>query len=157
MGGTIDQKYTSTGTPASAVETDLHSFTTVASSLGADGDGFTMTSGGTFAGNASATSQLRVYFGGTQIFASGALTAAAAGSWRIETFVIRDSSTSVRCITTFTTANAITVPLTTQTDVTGLTLSNTQIIKITGQGGGASPAVNDVVCKLGRIRFEPVY
>lgn len=50
-----------------------------------------------------------------------------------------------------------TVPLTTQTDVTGLTLSNTQIIKITGQGGGASPAVNDVVCKLGRIRFEPAY
>lgn len=157
VGGRIDQKFTSTGTPASAVETDLYTYTAVASALGTDGDGIALTGGGTFAGNASATSQLRVYFGGTQIFASGALTAAAAGSWRIETFVIRDSSTSVRCITTLTTANAITVPLTTQTDVTGLTLSNTQVIKITGQGGGASPAVNDAVCKLGRIRFEPVY
>jgi len=157
VGGTIDQKYTSTGTPASSTETDLHTFTTVASSLGADGDGFTMTSGGTFAGNASATSQLRVYFGGTQIFASGALTAAAAGSWQIETMIIRDSSTSVRAITTLTTANAITVPLVTQTDVTGLTLSNSNILKVTGQGGGASPAVNDIIYKLGRIRFEPVY
>lgn len=157
VGGTIDQKFTSTGTPASSTETDLHSFTTVASSLGADGDGFTMTSGGTFAGNASATSQLRVYFGGTQIFASGALTAAAAGSWQIETMIIRDSSTSVRAITTLTTANAITVPLVTQTDVTGLTLSNSNILKVTGQGGGASPAVNDIIYKLGRIRFEPVY
>lgn len=25
------------------------------------------------------------------------------------------------------------------------------------QGGGASPAVNDIIYKLGRIRFEPVY
>jgi len=157
VGGTISQKFASTGTPASAVETDLYTYTAVASALGTDGDGLTFTSGGVFAGNASATSQLRVYFGGTQIFASGALTAAAAGSWRIDTFVIRDSSSSVRCVSTLTTANAITVPLTTQTDVTGLTLSNTQIIKVTGQGGGASPALNDAVCKLGRVRFEPVF
>ena len=157
VGGTIDQKYTSTGTPASSTETDLHTFTTVSSSLGADGDGFTMTSGGTFAGNASATSQLRVYFGGTQIFATGALTAAAAGSWHIECEIIRSSSTTVRCITKFTTANAVTTPLVTQTDLTGLTLSNANILKVTGQGGGASPAANDIVYKLGRIRFEPAY
>jgi len=157
VGGTIDQKFTSTGTPASAVETDLHSFTTVASSLGTDGDGLNMTSAGTFAGNASATSQLRVYFGGTQIFASGALTAAAAGSWRIECEIIRSSATTVRCITHFTAANAVTTPLVTQTDLTGLTLSNSNILKVTGQGGGASPALNDVVYKLGRIRFEPAY
>lgn len=157
VGGTIDQKFTSTGTPASAVETDLHSFTTVASSLGTDGDGFTLTSGGTFAGNASATSQLRVYFGGTQIFATGALTAAAAGSWAIECEVIRSSATTARCITQFTAPNAVTTPLVTQTDLTGLTLSNSNILKVTGQGGGASPAVNDIVYKLGRIRFEPVY
>jgi hypothetical protein len=157
VGGTIDQKFTSTGTPASAVETDLHSFTTPAASLGTDGDGFTMTSAGLFAGNASATSQLRVYFGGTQIFASGALTAAAAGSWHIEVGIIRDSSTSVRCITKFTAANAVTPPLVSQTDVTGLTLSNSNVLKVTGQGGGASPAVNDITYKLGRIRFEPVF
>lgn len=157
VGGTIDQKYSSTGTPASSTETDLHTFTTAASSLGADGDGFTMTSGGTFAGNASATSQLRVYFGGTQIFASGALTAAAAGSWQIETMIIRDSSTTIRAITTLTATSAVTVPLVSQTDVTGLTLSNSNILKVTGQGGGASPAANDIVYKLGRIRFEPAY
>lgn len=157
VGGTIDQKFTSTGTPASAVETDLHSFTTVASSLGTDGDGFKVTSAGTFAGNAAATSQLRVYFGGTQIFASGALTAAAAGSWHIECEIIRSSSSTVRCVTKMTTANAITVPLVTQTDLTGLTLSNSNILKVTGQGGGASPALNDIVYKLGRIRFEPAY
>lgn len=116
-----------------------------------------MTSGGTFAGNASATSQLRVYFGGTQIFATGALTAAAAGSWHIECEIIRSSSTTVRCITKFTTANAVTTPLVTQTDLTGLTLSNANILKVTGQGGGASPAANDIVYKLGRIRFEPAY
>ena len=157
VGGTIDQKFSSTGTPASTTETDLHSFTTVASSLGTDGDGFTMTSGGTFAGNASATSQLRVYFGGTQIFASGALTAASAASWHIECMIIRDSSTTVRCVTKFTTASAVSAPLVTQTDVTGLTLSSSNILKVTGQGGGASPASNDIVYKLGRIRFEPVY
>ena len=157
VGGTIDQKYTSTGTPASSTETDLHTFTTVASSLGADGDGFTMTSGGTFAGNASATSQLRVYFGGTQIFATGALTAAAAGSWHIECEIIRSSSTTVRCITKFTTANAVTTPLVTQTDLTGLTLSTSNILKVTGQGGGASPASNDIVYKQGRVRYEPAY
>lgn len=157
VGGTIDQKFSSTGTPASSTETDLHTFTTVASSLGTDGDGFTMTSGGTFAGNASATSQLRVYFGGTQIFASGALTVAAAASWHIECMIIRDSSTTVRCITKLTTANAATTPLVTQTDVTGLTLSNSNILKVTGQGGGASPAANDIVYKLGRMRFEPAY
>jgi parallel beta-helix repeat protein len=157
VGGTIDQKYTSTGTPASSTETDLHTFTTVANTLGADGDSLSLVSGGTFSGNASATSQLRVYFGGTQIFASGALTAAAAGSWHIEAFLIRSSSTTVRSIVKFTSANAITAPLVTETDLTGLTLSGTNILKVTGQGGGASPAANDIVYKLGVISFAPVF
>ncbi len=39
-------------------------------------------------------------------------------------------------------------------ELTGLTLANTQVLKITGQAGSTGAATNDIVAKLGSVSYE---
>jgi len=134
-------------------ETDLFTYTTKASTLAADGEKLNFNIGGTF-NDLTATAQLQFYFGGTNIGNTGALTVSATGGWSANIFVIRTSSTTVRALVTVTTPGASTAVYTTQTDVTGLTLSNTNIIKITGTAAGASGGNGDISAKLGTIYWN---
>lgn len=136
------------------VETDLYSDTIAASQLASNGDKLWADYSGIFVLSATATRQLRAYFGGTLIFDSGALSITGANaSWDIEVSIIRVSSSVVRCSVTMNTSSAALVAYSVYTEVTGLTLANTQILKITGQAAGVGAATDDIVAKLGSVEY----
>lgn len=132
------------------VETDLFTYTTKANTLAANGEKIEAWYSGTF-NDLTATSQLKIYFAGTAIGDTGALTVSAVGGWSCNVLVIRTSSTTARTVVTVNTPGASTALYTSQTDLTGLTLSGTNIIKITGTAAGASGGTGDISGKLGTI------
>lgn len=137
-------------------EDDLYSSTTAAGTLNADGAKVLSEYAGIFVSSATATRQLRAYFGGTLIYDSTAITTTAAAEWGLNVLIERESSTVVRC-----TAKAViwpadaTVPAIKYTRITGLTLSGTNVLKITGESAGVGAADNDIVAKLGYVEFKP--
>lgn len=155
QGGRLTQAFADVGTPASNVETDLHTYTTPASTLSVNGDSLHAIYAGTFAGALTVTPEFRVYFGGTAVFDSASITFAATESWKITTDCIRVSSSIVRCSTGLQTDGATGATTTAYTAVTGLTLTNTNIIKLTGQSNGSGQALNDTVLKLATVDTQP--
>lgn len=152
-GGVLTQFYTDTGNVGTG-EDDLYSYTIPASTLDTNGHKIEAKYGGTFA-NSTSTKQVRAYFGGTSIFDSGALTITASASWDMEILCVRVSASVVRCVTKMNTSGASLAAYASYVEVTGLTLTNTQILKITGETAGAGTADNDIVAKLGNIEFKP--
>lgn len=131
------------------VETDLYSDTTAANTLLTNSDVIHAQYSGTF-NDVTATCQLKTYFGGTLAFDSGALTVAAVGSFDIDMTCIRESSSVVRCSTRITSSGASS-EFSTYTRITGLTLSGTNIIKLTGQAAGATGGSNDCTATMGYV------
>lgn len=137
-------------------EDDLYSDTIPAGRLANNGDKLSASYGGTFVSSATATRQVRAYFGGTLIFDTGALSLSSSSSWTLYIDVIRVSSSVVRCMASLSTQGAALSAYTAYTEVTGLTLTNTQIMKITGEAAGVGAATNDIVAKLSSIHYVPV-
>jgi hypothetical protein len=135
-------------------ETDLYGDTIAANTLAADGDKLKAFYAGITVASATATRQIRAYFAGTLIYDSGALSFGSSGDWLVEINIIRSSSTSVRCVVSFSTTGATISAYTNVIVLTGLTLSATNILKITGQAAGVGAATNDIVAQLGSIRKE---
>lgn len=137
-------------------ETDLSSLTLAAAptkgNLGTNGDCLIGEFSGTFLGNATATRQLRFKMGGTTMFDSTALVTASTTRWRLSFKIIRVSSTVVRWDIMYISGMTI---LLDGGDVTGLTLSGSNILKLTGQAGATGAATNDIVLKSSQIRFIP--
>ena len=135
-------------------ETDLYSDTTAANQLLANGDKMFAQYGGTFVGDATSTQRLRAYFGGTAIFDSGALSIGVSTTfWTLSVMVIRESSTIVRCTSSLTTSFATLNAYSKYQRITGLTLSNTNILKITGQAAGATGGSNQITAELGNVSY----
>lgn len=137
------------------VETDLYSDTITAGQLAANGDKLQAQYGGVFVSSATATREIKIYFAGTQIFDTGALTLSLSSAWTAFVTVIRVSATVVRYMVSFTTEGAALAAYTAVGELTGLTLSGTAVLKITGQAAGVGAASNDVVAKLGSVAFSP--
>jgi hypothetical protein len=137
------------------VETDLYSDTLAAGLLAANGDKAQARYAGVTVAHATATRQLRVYFGGTVVFDSTAQVTAAADDWHLDVLVVRVSASVVRCVTHLRDRNGVAFRPAQYAEVTGLTLTNTQILKITGQAAAAGAATNDIVSKLGHVRYAP--
>lgn len=136
-------------------ETDLYSDTIAAAQLATNGDKLLGDYGGVFSGAVSATQQLRAYFGGTLVFDSGALAiGVATPSWDIYLTLIRVSSSVVRCVASITTSSAALSSSAQYTEVTGLTLANTQILKITGTAGGVAGASSQITAKLSTVSYQ---
>lgn len=131
-------------------ETDLLTYTTKASTLAATGEKVMFEATGTF-NDVTATSQLQFYFGGTNIGNTGALTVSATGAWAVKITVIRTGASTARSTVNLSTPGASTAVYTTETDLTGLTFTNTNIIKITGTAGGAGGGSSDITAKMGTI------
>lgn len=136
-------------------ETDLYSDTIAASQLGANGDKLEAEYGGVFVSSATATREIKVYFGGTVILDTGTLTLTLSSAWTAYVSIIRVSATVVRYMVSLTTEGAALAAYTAVGEVTGLTLSNTNILKITGQAASTGAATNDIVAKLGNVVFVP--
>ena len=154
VGGSLAQ-FTTDASNTGTSETDLHSYTTPASTFASDGDKIFFDFGGTMP-DATATITIKVYFGGTQIYTSGAIALSGTGDYHINGFLVRVNSTTIRAVVSGVHRSGIPLTSSDYTEVTGLTLSNTNILKITGQAGGGTGGTGDIVDKLGQIRYEPV-
>lgn len=105
--------------------------------------------------NSTSTKRLKVYFGGSAIFDSGALTVSAATSWDIEVNIIRVGSDNVRCSVKMNDTGAATLSLAKYTELSGVDLDATgQEFKITGTAAGTGAATDDIVAKFGHIEFK---
>ena len=135
-----------------AGEDDLFSYTLPASTFSADTQTITANLAGSIIGHASGTRTIKIYFGGTAIFNSGALAETTNCSWMANVFLIRSSSSVVKYRVDFirrATASNIAVAA-----VTGLTLTNTQIFKVTGESSTATD--NDVTFNIGNGVWYPI-
>lgn len=142
---------------STTTETDLYSDTLAAGQLANNGDKVEAYYAGVTVGHATATRQLRVYFGGTLVYDSTAQATATAANWNVGVRVVRESASVVRCSTTLDdNLNLAAWPGAGYARVTGLTLSNTQVLKITGTAAAAGAATNDIVAKLGTVKFWPL-
>lgn len=130
-------------------EDDLFTKTLPASTLSANGVKLFVEVGGIFVGSATATRQLKLFFGGTAIFTSGALAISAAASWALRAMIIRVSVTTIRYAVTLETQNAPLAAYTTVGELGSLTLGTTQIVKVTGEAAGVGAATDDIVARLG--------
>lgn len=154
LGGSIFNYFADVGNVGTG-EDDLYSSTIPASSLGTNGDSVSAVYQGVFNGAALSTQDLRVYFGGTKIYDSGALSiGVATNNWTVNVTCIRVSSSVVRCSVSLSTDFGTLFPYSTYTEVTGLTLTNTQILKLTGEAAGAGAGDNQIVAKLGKVYWD---
>jgi hypothetical protein len=135
-------------------ETDLYSDTLAASTFAGNGDKVMARYAGAFV-NSTSSKRLRIYLGGTLIFDTGALTVSAASDWDIGVTCIRESSSVVRCSVAANLTGASTGDFANYVRVTGLTLSGTNVLKITGTASGVGPATNDIVASIGTVLFSP--
>lgn len=136
-------------------ETTIYTDTIAAGQLTNNGDKLTAIYGLNLVNSAS-TKEIRLYFGGTVIFDSGALAVSASGDASFNVLIIRDGATSVRfAVSAATTTGATVAGLSNVGKVTGLTLSATNILKITGQAAGIAAANADLVGICGTVRYEP--
>jgi len=146
--------YTTVGN-SGTTETDLYSDTIAAAQLSANGDKLEAEYGGTFVSSGTATRQIKVYFAGTAILDTGALTLSLSSAWVIQATIIRVSSSVVRYMVSLTTEGAALAAYTSAGELTGLTLSGTNILKVTGTAAGAGAASSDISALMGTVSFRP--
>lgn len=135
-------------------EDDLYSDTIPAAQLANNGERLEAEYAGIFVSSATATRQIRFYFGGTLIFDTGALTLSLSAAWTAYVSIVRVSASVVRCMISLTTEGAALAAYTAYTEVTGLTLANTQILKVTGEAAAVGAATNDIVAKMSNVTWH---
>lgn len=136
-------------------ETDLYIDTVAGATLSTNGHKLHANFSGSFAASPTATRQLRVYFAGTLIFDSGALSTTSAGAWQIEIMIIRESSSVVRCIVWAEYTGPATPAAATYTRITGLTLTSSQTLRLTGQAAGTGASSGDINATIGHLELLP--
>lgn len=146
--------YTNAGNSGTS-ETDLYSDTIAAGQLSANGQKLEAEYAGTFVASGTATRQLRAYFGGNAIFDSGALTLSLSSAWTLWIVVIRVSASVVRYAASLTTEGAALSAYTSTGEITGLTLSNTNVLKLTATAAGVGAASNDIMATMGAVEWKP--
>lgn len=131
----------------------LYTDTLSAGVLNKDGIKLITEYGGRFISSGTASRQVKVKFGpsGSEatIFDTGALTLSLSSAWTISATLTRASSTSVRYQVMLTTQGAALAAYTSVGEVTGLVLTNAQVLKITGASAGVGAATSDVTVLLG--------
>jgi hypothetical protein len=157
IGGTLFNHFADAGNSGSS-ETDLYSDTIAANTFNVNGDVLNFQYGGIYVGSSGPTKRIRTYFAGTLISDSTALTVSAGENWEVRGTITRVSSTVVRCVVTYVSAVTDGSKLFHNVyyiEITGLTLSGTNILKVTGTSAGLGAASNDEVAKEGYVQFIP--
>lgn len=153
VGGTLTD-FISDAANVTTAETDLYSFMVQTNTLTVDKDKITFEAAGSFTGG-TPTKQLKIYLSGTAVFDSGALGISSASDWHLRGFLIRSNATVVRGSVTLNTSFASLSAYSQQTDVSGLTLTTTNIFRITGTSAGVGAASGDIVANQGTIDWKP--
>lgn len=135
-------------------ETDLYSTTTAANTLSSNGQTlyFDYTVNVT---DITSTVALVVYFAGTSIGNTGALTVSSTGAWRVVGSITRATSTTARATVAVNSPGASTASYTNETDLTSQNFATTNVVKITGQAGGAGGGSGDITAKMGKLYYQP--
>lgn len=153
--GSVYNDFATVGT-TSTTPTDLNTHTLPASFFANDGDSIEVLYGLTLT-NSTSTKDMNIVFAGNVIYDTGALTTVAASpTICIKIHLIRASSTSLRyCV--FVNANNVASGLTNPTvgTLSSLTLTGTNIVKITGTAGGTGVANNDIQLIMAKHIFQP--
>lgn len=141
-------------------EDDLYSDSIAAGQLAANGDKLHAVYSGTWVGHATATRELRVYFGGSLVFDSTAYSSTVGGPFNAALDVIRVSASVVRVasavmLPSYTALGNLPINFSDSVEVTSLTLANAQILKITGEAASTGAATNDIVARLASVVFVP--
>lgn len=130
-------------------EADIFSYTSAANTLANNGDKIEASYSGNFVTVGTESVQLKQYFGGTAIWDStGVVVTTGTSSFRVGVEIIRVSSSVVRYSVSLTTSGAFAFNDETCGELTGLTLSNTNILKLTGASSGVGSGVGDIIGKM---------
>lgn len=135
-------------------ETTLATTTLRANLLANNGEKLEVVYGGVFVYHATATRRLRIYFGATSVFDSGAVAVASGGAWIIFMHIIRVSATVLRFVIRVDTqtTTAISEP-SYISEITGQDLTVANILKITGTAAGAGAASDDIWVRTAKIKW----
>lgn len=161
-GGTIDDLIVDGSTThTDGTEDTIYTKTTVANAIIVNGDSIRAKIVVTVAGSATATRRIQVYFAGIVIHDSTALTiGATAGVLVFDVLISRATSTTCRAIVEQRAYGSATLlgfeaaTYTAEATLTGLTLSGTNILKVTGIAAGTGAASGDIKAVLGKTHID---
>lgn len=140
---------------------DLQSVTIAAGQLSSNGDRLLARWVGQGVAHATATRQVRLLFGGTTVLDTTAyVTDSGPPNWVWDIEVVRVSSSVVRvsvsgAFPAYTALSPLQFAAGTYTEVTGLTLANTQVLKITAAATGAGAASGDITGRSLTVSYFP--
>ena len=140
---------------------DLQSVTIAAGQLSSNGDRLVAQWVGQGVAHATATRQVRAVFGGTTVIDTSAyVTNSGTPNWVWGIEIIRVSSSVVRVSVSganpaYSALSALPFAAGTYTEVTGLTLANTQVLKITAAATGAGAASGDITGRSLTVSYFP--
>ena len=137
---TLDSSVTQTGNTA-ATETTLFSITLPANELSNE-DSIAFEAAGTFAATAATDKRIKVKFGTTTIYDSGALAIITAETWVLRGTITRSGSASQKCDVLVATSSATLVAKGTYATAAE-SLSSSVTLTVTGYGTNASDVVGE--------------
>lgn len=149
VGGTIFTDFADgASTHTDGTFDDLYTHTTVANTFANNGDTLRGRVGLTLVGSATATRQIKLVFAGNTIFDTTALVSATGSNVVIDYTLVRVSATVVRYgVTIFSPGLASVVPPAVG-ELTSLTLTGTNILKVTGAAASTGAASSDITAKV---------
>jgi hypothetical protein len=148
VGGIIYSSITTAGNLGTG-EDDLFLYEVPANTLTVDKASLVAYASGTFAANAN-SKRVRVRFGGTSIFDSGAV-ALNSGDWYVEVQIFRTASSTQKTVTTFRTSNS-TLYTTVDYTTAAVDLTTPLELRVTAE----ATSNNDVVGELFKVIYQPV-
>lgn len=154
-GGYIADFYTEVNN-VTTTETDLYSYTTKANTFAADGEKLIAEFTGTTTGHATATRTWQIYFGGSSISTSASFFTgidATGLEWKIKVTGVRRSSSSIVWAIEYTVGSSGVTAVVDVAVQTGLTLSGTNVLKLTGQAGGTGAGSDQIKAQSGTISW----
>lgn len=153
LGGSIVDYFTDV--TVGGAETDIYTKTLPANTFNVNGEKVIASYSGNFVTVGTQLTQLKVKFAGTTIWDStGVAPTTGTTSWRVYVELIRVSSTVIRYSVSLNTTGASGFVYETSGELTGLTLSGTNILKITGTSSGVGSGSGDIIGKMGYIRWD---
>jgi hypothetical protein len=147
VGGTIKTDTATTGNVGTGDDT-LQTYSVPANTLATNGDTLSGTCSGTFAATAN-NKRLRVKFGATTIFDSGAI-AWNTGDWVLQFEIVRTGGTTQKAFGKLSTSNSTLYSFADYSTATE-TLTGAVTLLVTGE----ATADNDIVKQMFKLRWEP--
>lgn len=145
VGGVIHTNTTTTGNVGAGEDT-LFTYSVPAATLNTNKESIIATVAGFFGASAN-NKTLKVKFGATTIFDSGALPLTLLSSWIAKIEIIRTGAATQKCNVTLSFASATMANYTTSSE----TLSGAVNLVVTGEG----TSDNDIVGEILKVRWEP--